>query len=154
MGQAKQGIGCVGGFGLLGLLVLGLCGYQFSKVREETERRAAAPPAVTRPAAPKMADLIERDIAFKAACVKGGFGTVAMWNLRLTNNSKTTTYKNFSYRTMYDSDSGVRLKTNRGQLLFVLRPGETKTLAEFKDGFIPQQVTRCGMVLYNAQVGP
>lgn len=92
-----------------------------------------------------------RDIrVVRSTCEKGGFGGVAIWNITLTNTSKTFTYRDLMYRTMYEGESGARLHTKRGVLTIVIRPGETKRISKYNDGFISQQVARCGFVLYGA----
>lgn len=146
--QPKKQTGCVaGGCAIvLGLLVLfWIIGKASSPTYTTSTSTSSAPTTLS------TNDAAVRDISIQASCKKGGFGTVALWSVRLKNNSKTTTYQNILYRTMYESESGTRLRTNRAQFQIVLKPGETRTLADFNDGLIPQQVTSCGMTIFGAQ---
>jgi hypothetical protein len=93
----------------------------------------------------------DRDLDVNASCVKGGFGNVALWNLRITNKSKRITYHDLEYRTTYEGESGAQLASRRGTLTVVLKPGQTRRISDFNDGLISQQVRRCGFVVYSAQ---
>ena len=105
----------------------------------EKQRTAAAKSPSSAPAAtPTPQADAARDIEIDGKCMKGGFGSVATWTITLKNKSKTETYRDIRYRTMYGSESGNRLKTNRGA--FQIRIGTrdsaesspTSTMASFR----------------------
>jgi hypothetical protein len=148
--QPKKQTGCVAaGCAIL----IGVCvvAWIVSMVGSSSSTSSGTSSSSSAPTTLSVNDAAVRDISIQASCKKGGFGAVALWNVRLKNNSKTTTYQNILYRTMYESESGSRLRTNRAQFQIVLKPGETRTLTDFNDGLIPQQVTSCGMTIFGAQ---
>lgn len=146
--KKQTGIAAMGCAVILGLCGLGWCVQLFKSpatTTTTTGERAAAPATLS------ANDAAVRDIEAQASCKKGGFGAVAVWDVRLKNKSKTATYQNILYRTMYESESGTRLRTNRAQFQIVLKPGEVRRLTDFNDGLIPQQVARCGLTIIGGQ---
>lgn len=132
-------------------IILGLCGLGWCTTLFKTPATSVPTGGPAPPTTLSTNDAAVRDIEAQASCKKGGFGAVAVWDVRLKNNSKTTTYQNILYRTMYESESGTRLRTNRAQFQIVLKPGETRRLVDFNDGLIPQQVAKCGLAIIGAQ---
>lgn len=98
-----------------------------------------APPQV--PVKEKVTD----KVSISATCRGRG---VAIWDVTLKNNSKTTTFTNIMYRSMYQAQSGARLRTNRGTFFVSLAPGQTHRIRDFNDGLMPQQSERCGMAVF------
>lgn len=149
--QPKKKTGCVAA-GCAVVLVLAAIGWITTAVTTPHVPVATVPGAPAPPTTLDASDAAARDVTISAACKKGGFGTIALWSVRLKNTSKKTTYANLLYRAMYETESGNRLRTSRGQFGIVLKPGETRSLSDFNDGLISQQVTKCGMVLYGGEV--
>jgi len=90
-------------------------------------------------------------IEIDASCHGGGFGAVAIWEITLKNKNKRVAYQNIIYRSMYEGESGARLRTNRGAFTIVLQPEETRQINNFNDGLLPQQTTRCSMAIIDAE---
>jgi zinc ribbon protein len=144
--KKKTGLAAMGCAVILGLCGLGWCVTMF--------KTPASPPAATGPTTPTTLsanDSAVRDVTISASCKKGGFGAVALWDIRLKNTSKKTTYANLLYRANYQTESGTNVRTSRGQFGVVLKPGETRRLTDFNDGLISQQVSACGMVLFGGE---
>lgn len=107
-----------------------------------TSGGAGAPPPTL---SPRVA--LQRDVTIDGNWSKGGFGNVALWNISLKNKSAFTTWKDLQYETEYTGESGKRLRKNQGELNIVLKPGQTRRMAEHNDGLIPQGAVRAGIVL-------
>lgn len=93
--------------------------------------------------APRPSATPTRVVLKGALCTFGGFGSVALWRLTIENQSANESFSDLRYRTEYVAESGKVLRTNRGTLNITLKPGETRLIEEFSDGFIPKQVTGC-----------
>jgi len=64
-------------------------------------------------------------------------GTMALWDIQLSNRSRTYTYKNIEYATNYYSADGAVLYQNQSTISDELLPGDQKTLSGINDGLYP-----------------
>ena len=64
-------------------------------------------------------------------------GTMALWDIQLSNRSRTHTYKNIQYATNYYSADGAVLYQNQSTISDELLPGDQKTLSGINDGLYP-----------------
>jgi hypothetical protein len=137
------------------LIILGLCGlgYCVQAFRTPVSPSGssgggpAAPIAAATPKQPTPREALQRDVKITGTWSRSGFGNIAMWDIKLVNSSKTTTWKDLQYETDYESESGKRLHQSRGELNIVLKPGQTRYVKEHNDGFIPQGVLKAGIEL-------
>jgi len=145
------------GAGVPSALFVFLVGYaalaKYGWITSDTAKRVAAsikaeqePPEASGPELEKAED----KVSISATCRNVG---AAIWDVTLKNNSRTTSFRNIRYRSIYEAESGTRLRTNRGAFMIVLRPGETRKISNFNDGILPQQSMRCGMVVYGSAAG-
>ena len=143
-----------------GVLLMGYCSLSVGRFAEERQRAAsagrAAPPAgaaaipAPTPEAGGLRTDLAKDLDYTSRCSSGGFGAVALWDLKITNKSSKWSFADLSYRTNYYSESGAELREHRGTLAIVLKPKEVRRIKEFNDGLLPQQTTKCSFTIYAA----
>lgn len=63
--------------------------------------------------------------------------TMAIWNVRLVNRSRTVAYRNIQYETNYYGAQQNLLSTRGGTFPEPLAPGDQKTFAQINDGLYP-----------------
>lgn len=135
---------------ILGLCGLGYCVQMFKTPVAPSGSAGgggAAPIAPATPHQPTPREALQRDVKITGTWSKSGFGNIAMWDIKLVNTSKTTTWKDLQYETDYEGESGKRLRRNRGEITIVLKPGQTRWVKEHNDGFIPQGTNKAGIEL-------
>lgn len=138
----KLGCGQVGCLLLVGFAALTY--FIMPKVPSSTTSGPAGPaPPVT--LSPR--EQLNRDVTIKGVWETSGFGSVALWNINLKNNSKVTTWQDIQYETAYGGESGKQLRTHRGELNIVLKPGQSRSMTAVNDGFIPQGATKASIEL-------
>lgn len=148
--QEKQRTSCLA-WGCLGFILIGILGAIMSSliVGPTVTKQPTLPSAPTPASGPELTTSPEIDVKIRA-CKKGGFGVVALWDLTLKNKSKKWAYADLRYRANYEAESGANMRTSRGTIAIVLKPGEVRNLNEFNDGIWPDQATRCGFVIIAA----
>jgi hypothetical protein len=116
----------------------------------ETQRTAAIQAAAQQHAAAFRAAVPSTDIAIvRHSWQKGGFDSVALWNVTLKNDSRLVTYADIEYIAVYSAASGTVLHTRPGKILDTLKPGETRSF-DINDGFINHQAKRASLTITGA----
>lgn len=81
------------------------------------------------------------EIDLKASWSKGGFGSVMIADLTLTNNSKRTV-KDIGIRSSVRGESGTRVGYLNYTATIILKPGEKRTIKGANFGRIAQQAAK------------
>ena len=80
----------------------------------------------------------QRDLSIlKSNMGRDQTGTMALWDIQLSNRSRTLTYRNIRYATNYYSGDGALLYQNENTLSDELTPGDQKTISGLNDGLFP-----------------
>lgn len=132
--------GCAAIAAAIGLaMIVGMC----STPSRVPTRTAAGPVAV--PISPS--EQLRKDVAVDFTWSKSGFGTVGLLNVKLTNKSKVTTWRDVQYRAAFLADSGKELSERAGEINVELKPGQSRRIEALNVGFIPQQASKCSIEL-------
>jgi len=143
----KKKTGCIAGgcaiflaVGAVGLIV-GLCNTP-SKPARPAGQAGITPPSTLSPQAQ-----LQQDVKIDFTWSKGGFGSIALLSVKLTNKSKVTTWRDIQYRATFLADSGKELGRKDGEINVALPPGKSRRIEDLNAGFIPQQTSKCNMAL-------
>ncbi len=136
-------VGCVVLLALLAI-PLGFCGVVMigAMLKGSTQPQTAGTGGPPTPAPPSASEQLQLDVSIDGNWHTGGFGSIAMWDIKLRNKSKVTTWKDLQYKTTYMGESGKVLYTHTGELNIVLPPGKARTIENHNDSFIPQGAAR------------
>jgi hypothetical protein len=146
--QPKKQTGCVAGgcavlIAFVGIVWLVSLFQHGGTTSPSNHGSAGAPPPTT--LSPRAA--LQRDVKVDSRWSKGGFGSVASWDVTLRNTSQVTTWRDLQYETEYTGESGKVLGNHHGEFNIVLKPGQSRHIADHNDGFIQQNAVRASLEL-------
>lgn len=130
-GNAGMWIGILVILIIAGALAWYVMGPKGGAKTAETAAPAAAP-STTAAGADPVHDL--RIVNVKMD--KDPTGTVAVWSVEVRNTSRTYTYKDIAYQTMYLGQDNSVITQNTGKMSLSLDPGEDQT-TQFRDLLYP-----------------
>jgi hypothetical protein len=131
--QKRWTIGRIIVWGFIGLLAIGFMRNVFLGPK-------GGVPSVAAAASPRD------KVALKFSTSKGGFGSILMLDLTLTNNNAFA-IKDIAIDCDGYASSGTKIDNNKKTLYESLEPGQTRSFDKFSMGFLHSQVseTRCGV---------
>ena len=132
--------------GVIAVLMAGWAVVYFSHFRGAAPETTPAPAAA---AAPSGGGAPAPDADFKRDLAIGKFNlgrdqtqTMAMWDIQVSNRSRTIGYKNIKYATNYYDANGNIIYQGAGTLPGELVPGDQQTISGVNDGLYPLATVR------------